>query len=369
MSPFKSLDYESPSSFEDHVDDDSAIVDLLYPSMDEGLESNNVEIIGSCNGLICLLLCDTNKISLWNPSTRVSRDLPSLTCNFHNDCPIFNGFGYDSINDTYKVVRGTLDGIVDVFSTSGERWRRIQGFKDISIFDEEQGIFFNGTLHWLGYNVINETKKEKTIVTLDLGQETFGVMKQPILEHDENVNFHNVDVLQGCLSLLNKAYCVVATESAGREIPLAFLDRVKNDFSKKYAGGKAATASAKSLNREFGSKLKEHMKYCCDHPEEISKLSKVKAQVSEVKGVMMENIEKVLDRGEKIELLVDKTDNLRSQTYVYVPCQKYCIQLNQMVIGSIRLCGPVVDVKLTNQSECFPYNWSLAHEELDWLVF
>ncbi|OIT06329.1 PREDICTED: putative vesicle-associated membrane protein 726 [Nicotiana attenuata] len=108
-------------------------------------------------------------------------------------------------------------------------------------------------------------------------------------------------------------YCVVATESAGREIPIAFLDRVKDDFSKRYAGGKAATASAKSLNREFGSKLKEHMKYCVDHPEEISKLSKVKAQVSEVKGVMMENIEKVLDRGEKIELLVDKTENLRSQ--------------------------------------------------------
>ena len=35
------------------------------------------------------------------------------------------------------------------------------------------------------------------------------------------------------------------------------------------------------------------MQYCADHPEEISKLAKVKAQVSEVKGVMMENIEKV----------------------------------------------------------------------------
>lgn len=45
----------------------------------------------------------------------------------------------------------------------------------------------------------------------------------------------------------------------------------------------------------FRSKLKEHMQYCIDHPEEISKLSKVKAQVSEVKGVMMENIEKVRD--------------------------------------------------------------------------
>lgn len=35
------------------------------------------------------------------------------------------------------------------------------------------------------------------------------------------------------------------------------------------------------------------MQYCVDHPEEISKIAKVKAQVSEVKGVMMENIEKV----------------------------------------------------------------------------
>ena len=37
----------------------------------------------------------------------------------------------------------------------------------------------------------------------------------------------------------------------------------------------------------------QKMQYCVDHPEEINKLAKVKAQVSEVKGVMMENIEKV----------------------------------------------------------------------------
>ncbi|KAL8162885.1 hypothetical protein V2J09_014374 [Rumex salicifolius] len=108
-------------------------------------------------------------------------------------------------------------------------------------------------------------------------------------------------------------YCVVATESAGRQLPIAFLERVKEDFNKRYGGGKASNTKANGLNKEFGPKLKEHMKYCVDHPEEINKLAKVKAQVSEVKGVMMENIEKVLDRGEKIELLVDKTDNLRSQ--------------------------------------------------------
>ncbi|KAH7557729.1 hypothetical protein JRO89_XS11G0209700 [Xanthoceras sorbifolium] len=70
-------------------------------------------------------------------------------------------------------------------------------------------------------------------------------------------------------------------------------------------------------NLQQQPKLKEQMQYCVDHPEEVSKLAKVKAQVSEVKGVMMENIEKVLDRGEKIELLVDKTENLRSQVSKY----------------------------------------------------
>ncbi|KAL1220466.1 Vesicle-associated membrane protein [Cardamine amara subsp. amara] len=65
--------------------------------------------------------------------------------------------------------------------------------------------------------------------------------------------------------------------------------------TKRYGGGKATTAQANSLNREFGSKLKEHVQYCVDHPEEISKLAKVKAQVTEVKGVMMENIEKAQD--------------------------------------------------------------------------
>ncbi|KAJ1409596.1 Synaptobrevin [Sesbania bispinosa] len=108
-------------------------------------------------------------------------------------------------------------------------------------------------------------------------------------------------------------YCVVAVESVGRQIPMAFLERIKEDFTKRYGGGRAATAAAKSLSKEFGPKLKEHMQYCVEHPEEVSKLAKVKAQVSEVKEVMMDNIEKVLDRGEKIEVLVDKTENLRSQ--------------------------------------------------------
>lgn len=35
------------------------------------------------------------------------------------------------------------------------------------------------------------------------------------------------------------------------------------------------------------------MQYCVEHPEEVSKLVKVKAQVSQVQDVMMQNIDQV----------------------------------------------------------------------------
>ncbi|XP_042943043.1 vesicle-associated membrane protein 721-like isoform X2 [Carya illinoinensis] len=90
-------------------------------------------------------------------------------------------------------------------------------------------------------------------------------------------------------------------------------ERIKKDFIQRHGGGKAATTVANSLNKEFGPKLKEQVQYCVDHPKDISKLAKVKAQVSKAKGVTMENIEKLLGLGEKIELMVDKTENLHSQ--------------------------------------------------------
>ncbi|XP_047168115.1 vesicle-associated membrane protein 724-like [Vigna umbellata] len=109
------------------------------------------------------------------------------------------------------------------------------------------------------------------------------------------------------------AYCVVAKESVGKQISIAFLERVKADFKKRCGGGKAATAIAKSLNKEFGPVMKGHMKYIIDHAEEIEKLIKVKAQVSEVKSIMLENIDKAIERGENLTILADKTETLRSQ--------------------------------------------------------
>ncbi|CAN1146913.1 Putative vesicle-associated membrane protein 726 [Linum perenne] len=48
-------------------------------------------------------------------------------------------------------------------------------------------------------------------------------------------------------------FCLVAVESAGRQVPLACLERIKDEFNKKYkGGGKAQTAKPNGLKREFG---------------------------------------------------------------------------------------------------------------------
>lgn len=105
---------------------------------------------------------------------------------------------------------------------------------------------------------------------------------------------------------------MVAEESYGRQIPFAFLDKVKEEWFEKWAD-RGATAIAHSMDKSFGPRLKHWQEYCEAHPEEISKVAAVQKKVDEVKNIMVENIERVLERGEKIELLVDKTDNLRFQ--------------------------------------------------------
>lgn len=47
------------------------------------------------------------------------------------------------------------------------------------------------------------------------------------------------------------AYLVVADEEYGRQIPFAFLERVRDEFSAKYAE-KGKTAGPNSLSKSFG---------------------------------------------------------------------------------------------------------------------
>jgi vesicle-associated membrane protein 72 len=111
-------------------------------------------------------------------------------------------------------------------------------------------------------------------------------------------------------------YLGVADEAYGRQLPFAFCERIRDDFEDKYlTKGEAATEN--SLDSSFGPKLKSHMEYVTAHPEEISRIASVQKKVNEVKDVMIENIEKVRERGEKLDVLNEKADDLNSQADIF----------------------------------------------------
>ncbi|KAF7132903.1 hypothetical protein RHSIM_Rhsim09G0052700 [Rhododendron simsii] len=103
MYPFHSLDYESPSSFED-IEDDGAIVDLGSPPKEP---DHGVLIVGSCNGLICLLYLP-NSFILWNPTIKESKELPTPPFSPSYGDLYIRGFGYNSAIDNYKVIQGSF---------------------------------------------------------------------------------------------------------------------------------------------------------------------------------------------------------------------------------------------------------------------
>jgi len=107
-------------------------------------------------------------------------------------------------------------------------------------------------------------------------------------------------------------FLCVTDEEFGRRIPFAFLEDIKSRFVGTYGVAKARAAPPLAFNDAFSRVLSAQMTYY-SNTRNSDKISKVKGEVDELKSVMVENIEKVLSRGDRIENLVDKTENLESQ--------------------------------------------------------
>lgn len=104
----------------------------------------------------------------------------------------------------------------------------------------------------------------------------------------------------------------MADDAAGRRIPFAFLEDIHGKFVKTY-GRACHTALAYAMNEEFSRVLSQQMDYYTNDPN-ADRMNRIKGEMHQVRNVMIENIDKVLDRGERLELLVDKTSTMQGNT-------------------------------------------------------
>eukprot|EP01018_Ginkgo_biloba_P039802 Gb_23049 [translate_table: standard] len=105
----------------------------------------------------------------------------------------------------------------------------------------------------------------------------------------------------------------MADDTAGRRIPFAFLEDIHGRFVKAY-GRAAHTALAYAMNEEFSRVLSQQMEYYSNDPN-ADKINRIRGEMSQVRNVMVENIDKVLERGDRLELLVDKTATIQGNTF------------------------------------------------------
>ncbi|RYR70574.1 hypothetical protein Ahy_A03g017045 [Arachis hypogaea] len=106
------------------------------------------------------------------------------------------------------------------------------------------------------------------------------------------------------------SYLCMANDTFGRRIPFSYLEDIQMRFMKNY-GRVAQFAPAYAMNDEFSRVLHQQMEFFSSNPS-ADTLNRVRG---EIRTIMVDNIEKILERGDRIELLVDKTATMQDSAF------------------------------------------------------
>ncbi|KAJ8510072.1 hypothetical protein OPV22_000506 [Ensete ventricosum] len=108
-------------------------------------------------------------------------------------------------------------------------------------------------------------------------------------------------------------FLCMANETFGRRVPFLYLEDIHIRFMKNY-GRIAHSALAYAMNDEFSRVLHQQMEFFSSNPS-ADTLNRVRGEVSEIHTIMVDNIDKILDRGDRISLLVDKTATMQDSAF------------------------------------------------------
>ncbi|TKY68494.1 F-box/kelch-repeat protein [Spatholobus suberectus] len=158
------------------------------------------QLLGSCDGLLCMFDVYKGGVRLWNPSTRLKSKRLSISGS-SNVLITYRGFGYDHVNDKYKLLvvledLGQSQTVTKICTFGANSWTVLQNFPCQPT--GWPGRFVSGTLNWIAKRGASDD--QWVILSLDLGTETYGEVLLP------NGDGHKIcnpvlGVLHNCLSV------------------------------------------------------------------------------------------------------------------------------------------------------------------------
>ncbi|OMO66208.1 hypothetical protein CCACVL1_21266 [Corchorus capsularis] len=158
-------------------------------------------VVGTCNGLVCLVDEDYNNYIVWNPVIRKAIRLPEPSVRFRNyhsgraftsfgfdsnhSSRAFTGFGFDSKTNDYKLLRLVdLDDQsvgAQVYSLNTNCWTSIALFREPYYIAKNS--FVNGAIHLLACDWKGR-RKRNLILAFDVSVQVFSDI--PLPDHLSN---------------------------------------------------------------------------------------------------------------------------------------------------------------------------------------
>ncbi|XP_021840723.2 F-box/kelch-repeat protein At3g23880-like [Spinacia oleracea] len=180
--------------------------------------SKNVELVGSCNGLLCFRELGQNypiRFTLYNPLTDASNDITPLVPkqDYAGQAGQIEmiGFGYDSTKDDYKILCFSTfnvqsDNFCVVYSLKSNTWKYIKPHHNNIVKNINRNpsmVFCNNALHWIACNNKSNSTSKLIIAKFDLGTEEYNEVPYPKKWNNCVGNLESLIVLRGRLHFIN----------------------------------------------------------------------------------------------------------------------------------------------------------------------
>ncbi|CDU23894.1 related to vesicle-associated membrane protein 7 [Sporisorium scitamineum] len=145
-------------------------------------------------------------------------------------------------------------------------------------------------------------------------------------------------------------YMAVADADTGRRMPFAFLAHVQKKFLSTYELPTTEDAATSTDYSPLTTTLSNLIQQFNTDPQAVDPIAQAKTELAGVKDIMTQNVEQILNRGERIELLMDRTDNAANQSMAFrrraVGLRRQMWWKNVKVMGLAGFSGVVVLVLL-----------------------
>jgi len=111
-------------------------------------------------------------------------------------------------------------------------------------------------------------------------------------------------------------YLCIADDDVERSRAFAFLNDIKERFQNTY-GQRAQNALPFAMNSDFSIVLATQMKAYLEKNPSEQKVQRMQGEVEDLKSIMVRNIDSLAARGERLELLIDRSSNLEAGSVAF----------------------------------------------------